>query len=181
MAAFLEVLTRCYRRPEMLSVNTRSLLAQTDDDWIQTILPDSVGRGVGWAQQRLAAHDARGRYLWILDDDDKCIRPELVSELKDIDAAHDPDVIMLRMDHGPRGVLPDDPFWGSYPTECHIGCSAYVVSSGMWLVNRDAFGSARYQSDLDFIQAVFDCMPCIYWHDVVASRVQRISMGMPEG
>ena len=54
--AFLQVLTRCYQRPEMLTANIRSLLEQTDPDWEQTCLVDSQGRGIGWSYENLAAH-----------------------------------------------------------------------------------------------------------------------------
>lgn len=179
-APFLEVLTRSYRRPNMLAENIRSLQAQTDPDYWQVIMYDALGRGVAWANAQLADYFPHARYVWLLDDDDVCIRPTLIAELKAIDAAHDPDVIMLRMDHGPRGVLPDDGYWGKTPAIAHIGCSAAVVSSGMWMTNREEWENGGYSADFHFIKAVFDCEPEIYWHDVIASRVQRISLGEPE-
>lgn len=180
MAAFLEVLTRCYKRPTMLAVNAGSLFQQTDDDWQQTHIVDDAGLGVGASYDRLAKQPVTGEYIWILDDDDMAIRETLVEELKAIAGEHDPDVIMLRMDHGTRGVLPDGPFWGSYPVCGHIGCSAYVVQRHVWQYHSRAFTPGDYNSDYRFICAVFDGQPEIYWHDVIASRVQRISLGLPE-
>lgn len=177
--AFLEVITRTYRRPNMLAVNQASLDFQTDDDWEQTILHDEDGIGVEGANGQMASFEPAGDYVWILDDDDMCIRDTLVRELKAIADAFDPDVIMLRMDHLHRGVLPGADEWGGMPVKGRIGCSAYVVRRETWLENRDAWW-ADYSADFDFITAVFDSGADIYWHDVVASKCQRISMGLPE-
>jgi len=180
--AFLQVLTRCYRRPRMLMHNIKSLEAQTDGDWQQTMLVDGEGRGVGEAQAALAnvAPYVRGAYVWVLDDDDVCIMPSLVAELKAIAAEHNPDVIMVRMDHERRGILPDDGHWQKPPVHSRIGASAYIVRRQVWQRHAQAYQSAHYASDFDFIQAVFESDPEVYWHDVIASKVQRISLGEAE-
>jgi hypothetical protein len=179
-APFLEVVTRCFKRVNMLMANMASLKAQTDPDWRQSFIIDDVGRGIGWAQEQLAEHAPAlyGRYIWILDDDDVCAQTTLVAELKAIAAEHDPDVIMLRMDHGPLGVLPNGN-WGHPPAQGHQGCSSYVVRREVFQRHADAWRSARYESDYDFIRAVWDGGPSVCWHDVVASRTQRISKGEP--
>lgn len=178
--AFLEVLTRTYHRPDMLAANTRSLLAQTDDDWIQTILPDNEGRGVPWAQERLEEYAPfiSGEYVWILDDDDRCIRDTFVEELKGIVIDHRPDVIMVRMDHKERGVLPPAG-WRQAPVHGLIGCSAYVVRREVFQLHAGVWGGAKYHSDFEFIRAVYGSGANVYWHDVIASEVQRISLGAP--
>lgn len=180
--AFLEVITRAYQRPIALAVNQASLREQTSDDWRQTLLVDDVGAGINASHVRLAENAPRltGAYVWLLDDDDECIRPTLVAELKAIAAEHDPDVIMLRMDHGKRGILPDDAHWERPPEVGRLGCSAYVVRRPVWQQHADAWRSARYESDFDFIAAVFETGPRVHWHDVVASRVQSIGLGRPE-
>lgn len=182
--AFLEVLTRVYKRPQMLAVNQASLDAQTDDDWEQTLLADEVGRGVGWSYEQLAAYadHLTGEYIWLLDDDDLCVYPTLVAELKAIAAAQDPDVVFVRMDHGERGVLPPDQFWGKPPRQGCIGCSAYIVRRAVWQVHAHVLAPGHYASDFTFIQAIWQHMPRwrFYWWDIIASRVQRISYGRPE-
>lgn len=178
---FLEVVTRCYLRPIMLAENQCSLDAQTDSDWSQMLLHDRQGYGVGISNQKMkrTAKRLTGDYIWILDDDDMAIRETLVEELKAIAAEHDPDVVMMRMDHGPRGILPDDDYWGRRPEIGHVGCSAYVVKRAVWLAHADAWRNS-YTADGEFIRAIFDSDPVVYWHDVVASRTQRISLGAPE-
>jgi len=179
-AKFLEVITRCYRRPNMLRENIASLQRQTDRDYQQVLLHDTVGRGVAWANEQLAQYTPEHAYVWVLDDDDMCIRPELVAELKAIAEECYPDVIMLRMDHAERGVLPDDAYWGKAPAIAHVGCSAYVVKLETWMAHRKAWHNGGYSADHSFIADVFASDPVVYWHDVIASKVQRISLGEPE-
>lgn len=180
--SFLQIITRCYRRPRMLIANIRSLEAQTDGDWQQTMLVDGEGRGVGAAQAALAnfAPYVSGEYLWLLDDDDKCIDAHLVADLKAIDAGCKPDMVMVRMDHGNGRVLPDDAHWQKEPRLSYIGCSAYIVRRSLWQRFAPVFGGAEYTSDFAFIDAIIGSDPDIYWHDVIASQVQRVSQGAPE-
>lgn len=181
--AFLEVLTRCYKRPKMLKHNQASLEAQTCDDWQQTLIVDEIGQGIGWAQLQLAeyAPELEGDYIWILDDDDMCRRNTFVAELKHIVEVRNPDVIMVRMNHGMRGILPDNHNWRGKPVVGRLGCSAYVIRREVWQKYAPAFATAHYASDFDFIAAVFEDDDIeVYWHDVIASQVQHISMGEPE-
>lgn len=180
--ALLEVLTRCYQRPKMLRHNIDSLLCQTCGDWQQTLLIDEVGRGVGWSYLELAryANELEGDYIWILDDDDMCIRNTLVNELAQIVESHNPDVIMIRMNHLERGILPSHT-WGKLPKMGDIGCSAFVVRRDIWATHSIEFERGDYSSDYHFIASVFDKPGLnVFWHDVIASQVQRISMGQPE-
>jgi len=181
MAPFLEVVTRCYKRPEMLARNQASLKTQTCENWTQTLLVDDVGRGVEWANENLGnyAPQLTGDYIWILDDDDECSRETLVEELYQI-AKYKPDVIMLKMDHGPRGILPDLGYWGEPPVHAHIGISAYVIRRELWQIYAGEWFPGVYFSDFVFIAAVFQSDPVVYWHNVIASKVQRISLGQPE-
>lgn len=180
---FLEILTRTFgKRARLLANNRRSLQAQTDPDFIATLLVDEFQAGVGLAQVMLAdyAHKLAGDYIWVLDDDDECTRPSLVAELKTIVAEHNPDVIVVKMDHGPRGVLPAVQNWGKRPCLAQIGSSGVIVRRSVWQAHADAFRSARYTSDFDFIDAVWNSEPAVYWHDVIASKVQMIGLGQKE-
>lgn len=179
MAPFLEIITRAYRRPEMLAVNQATLDFQTDSDWQQTIIRDPVGVGVAQVNARMRDFEPEGQYVWILDDDDMCIRDTFVAELKQIVETHQPDVIMVKMDHLHRGILPDDDVWGGKPVKGRIGCSAYVVKNETWRNNRKAWWH-DYSADYDFINAIFNSGANIYWYGVIASKCQRISMGAPE-
>lgn len=180
--AFLEVVTRCYRRPLMLQANMDSMAMQTDKDFIHTLLPDEIGRGVEWSYENMRdyAPQLQGDYIWILDDDDMCIRPSLIEELKEIVDDYGPGVIMLKMDHGQWGIKPSHS-WEKQPELGDIGCSAYVVNSYIWQHHAElAWKETRYQSDFDFITSIFQGGYDTRWWDIVASRVQRVSLGRPE-
>lgn len=181
-APFLEVVTRCYKRPMMLARNQASLQVQTCNDFKQTLLVDTLGLGLGWAAENLGMYAPHlvGEYIWLLDDDDECIRPTLVEELKEIVYFSHPDVIMLKMDHGPLGILPPAKDWGRDVALGRVGCSAFVVRRKVWQEYATAWLPGMYHSDFNFIAAVLESSPRVYWHDVVASRVQRISRGKPE-
>jgi len=178
--AFLEVVTRCYKRPQMLRHNRASLERQTCGDWTQTMLPDEEGRGIAWAYAQLAEFTPSGEYVWLLDDDDLCIDAELVSDLKTIASWVAFDVIILKMDHGNGQILPDKFHWERKPEQGHIGASAFVVSRATWMAHRHTFAPGRYESDFDFIRAVYAATDGVFWHDTIASRCQRISKGLPE-
>ena len=62
MRPFLSVVTRCYKRPDMLNENKASLRGQTDQDYEQLFIVDDVGRGVIRAAVRQGAPlgDLRG-------------------------------------------------------------------------------------------------------------------------
>lgn len=180
--AFLEILTRCYKRPGLLAIGQLSLAQQTDTDWMQTLLWDEVGAGIGASYERLAAYGPLlvGEYIWILDDDDVCIRPSLVAELKVIAQVDNPDVIMVKMDHGPRGVLPGLGNWQK-PPECGaVGVSAFIVRKSVWQAHAGAFLPGNYVSDFRFIAAIFASGASVHWHNVIASRVQVIGLGRAE-
>jgi hypothetical protein len=181
MRPFLEIVTRhLATRPTLLADNQASL-ARLGDDWTQTLLIDRVGRGVEWANGEMAGYGRwlRGEWIWILDDDDICIRPNLVSELQQLVGRSDADVIVMRMDHGPLGILPDNQVWMTTPTRGRIGCSAVVVRRRLWQMCAHAY-TARYDADYDFISAVFSKAAGVIWHDVIASRVQCIGQGRSE-
>ncbi len=182
MAPFLEIITRTCHRPRLLARNQASLATQSDPDFLQALIIDDVGRGVNWANANLAEQAGKlwGEYIWILDDDDLCTRQSLVRELKAISRQHQPDVIMMRMDHGERGILPDDSVWGKPPQHGRIGVSAYVVRREIWQQHASAWRSGVYHSDFDFIAAIFAAKPSVYWHNVIASQVQQIGRGQSE-
>ena len=142
---------------------------------------DVARAGVAASYRLLAEHDARGEWVWVLDDDDECTHAGLVADLRRI-VTEKPqtELVVVRMNHGPLGVLPDAATWGGPPVHGHIGASAYITRRDVWMAHRAAYLSLRYESDCDFAKAVWASNPAVVWHDVVASRVQRISYGAAE-
>lgn len=176
----LEIVTRhLATRPNLLRRNQASLVAQDSTDWIQTILADSVGRGIPWTHVRFRSFQPMGDYVWVLDDDDECIMPGFVSGLAAIVEKHHPSAIMVRMDHGSElGILPDDDHWGCRLQESEVGSSAIVASRNAWLNHRHAWGE-RYAGDYDFIRSVQEHEE-LYWWDVVASKISKRHLGAGE-
>jgi len=167
----------------MLERNQRSLQSQSDPDWVQSLIVDPVGLGVGASYDRLAHHEPQGDWVWILDDDDECAWRPLVADVRRIAAQYpEVQVVMVRMDHGVElGILPDTQVWGEQPLLGHLGVSSYIVRADVWKRHARAFSPGRYASDFDFIADVWQEKPTVYWHDVVASRCQNgRSMGAPE-
>lgn len=176
----LEIITRCYRRPNLLRFNQMSLDALDGDDWMQTLLVDSIGRGVGWSYANMAAFASQltGEYIWILDDDDCCIYPNLLNDLHKIVDDCQPEVIWIRMDHGGGRILPGNS-WNQKPILGDIGVSAFIVRRDIWQMNVNHFQN-DYCGDYHFANAIWSNTSKQVWLDIVASRVQRISVGLPE-
>ncbi len=167
----------------MLARNIASLQRQTSADWTQTLLVDEVGRGIDWSYRNLADYAPHlvGSYIWILDDDDECVSETLVHDLQIIALSTGAEVVMLKMDHGERGVLPDAAHWLQPPACGAIGVSAFVVERSLWRKHAPAMRQhAHYTSDYEFITAIWRDRPRTFWLDRVASRCQRISHGQPE-
>jgi hypothetical protein len=176
----LEIVTRCYKRPVMLAANQAALARQTDPDWRQTLLVDDLGIGVAAANARLADVQPVGRYVWVLDDDDLCMYDDLVHDLRKLETTKRPDVVFVRFDHGWLGVLPDDHRWRKQPDRGRIGGSGVIVRRDLWVHCCHQWRTGLYESDYDFVQAVYRAASSPHWLDVVAGRVQRISQGEPE-
>lgn len=168
-----EVVTRhTVGRVGFLAANMDSVKAMSGNV-LHTLLPDTERRGVAWANERLRSFEPTGDHVWVLDDDDLCICPSLARCIAVQADLYEPDMIMLRMDHGaPLGVLPDHEHWRQAPKLGYFGCSSFVVSRAHWLTCRDAWG-ARYEGDYDFIAHAYREAKAIIWHDCVASRCQR--------
>ncbi len=181
--AFLEVVTRTFRRPAGLQRNRASLAAQSDADYVHTVIVDDEGIGVEAANARLADVEPVGTYVWVLDDDDWCIEERLIERLKGIadNMRQAPAVFVVRMDHRELGILPDVGRWcGHVPPEGAIGASALIVRADVWRQYREWWRTGRYASDHDYIAAVLRGEDHVVWLDWVVSAISRRSVGRPE-
>lgn len=179
---FLEIVTRTFgRRPQMLARNQASLARLESDDWQQTLVVDDLGRGVAWACANLATVEARGEYLWVLDDDDVCCRQTLVDDLKGIVAQHDaPQVIMARAQHTLFGLLPSNATWGHAPVCGDVGTSCFVVRRDVWEAHRSAW-QAQYEADYLYIRHLWDTPGiAFHWWDALVAMYPQRSLGAAE-
>ena len=174
---FIEVVTRCYKRPKMLAENTASLDRQTFTDWEQTLLIDEVGIGLDQANAQLADFVPVGDYVWILDDDEIATRDSLFEEVYNIVNDTGADYVMVKMDHGFRGILP---LWQREPMPGAIGVSAAFIRRDVWEQCAHCWRKPGYMTDGQFMTAAFNAAERVEWHDVIGSMVQKISLGAPE-
>lgn len=177
---FLTVITRAYKRPHMLAANQRSLADQTDPDYEQVILRDEIGIGVA-AANVLIRHTiglVRGEYVLILDDDDLIVDMGLIANLKHLTADR-PGVVMVRWDHGERGILPYANYIGAIPPRGAVGGGSPIVRADLFRALAHTWG-ASYDGDYDYVTAVLTSGQPVVWHDKVVCAVQRISLGRPE-
>lgn len=155
-APFLSILTFTHR-PERLVQCMASVQRQTAvADVEHVIVPDYVGYGIVRGMfQRLSwyATALRGRYVWLLSDDDVVAAPDVVAALRH--AAHDaPEVIVGRVRKG-RADFPREgvPLAGAPVVRC-IDCVQYVVRRDIWLQHVTDYGH-RYAGDYDFAAALW--------------------------
>jgi len=177
--ALLEIITRTYKRPAMLRHNRASLERQSSHDWTQTMMIDHEGIGIAATYERLSTYEPGGDFVWLLDDDDLCVYEDLVADLYDVAFAHNPDVVMMKMDRDGH-ILPDKFTWQKPPQLGHVCVSCFIVKRAVWMRHRSAFAPGTYSSDFNFISDVFERDYEVYWLDVVASKCQRVSRGEPE-
>lgn len=180
---FLQIITRTFnRRPTMLARNQQSLAQLVEDDWHQTLVVDDKGRGVPWANQNLANVVAEGRYLWVLDDDDVCALPTLVSELRAVAEREGyPEVIVMRARHEKFGMLPSDANWRGAPVHGNCGFSNYFIRGDVWEAQRSMFRECEcYEADYRFIAQLWYSEMRFAWHDVVVAIYPQQSIGAAE-
>lgn len=156
----------------MLLRNQLSLQSQTSRDWEQTILVDEQRRGVEWANGNLATVEATGDYIWFLDDDNECLFNDFVRRLKaEAEANQNPELIIVRIDHGHLGILPNDLRWEQRPLEGMFDGGCLVIRRDIWNRYRHLW-QAEYCADFLFADALWDKLTSIHWWDVIAMRMQ---------
>jgi len=189
MRPFLTFVTGAYRRPNMLARCVASVEEQDDPDWEHIVLVDEDDYGIDGFHARLGADQDRyrGRYIYVLPDDDMLIVPDFVSGLKRIYAGCAPDIVMAKADKLELGILPDAAYWGGMPALGHVDMLNYVVEAELWKTHSASFTKrdhpyydGAFAGDFSFVWDLFQGEHSVYWWDRVVARSQRISRGAPE-
>jgi hypothetical protein len=171
---FLSIITRTYKRPRMLAKQMDSLDAQTDRDFEQIVIRDTVGFGVPMVNKMLRSVETPGDYVWIFDDDNIITDADFIKTLKEVVANESPDVIV--MDCLVRDtVLPIT--WP--PSHALVDVHCYVASQEMWNGCRYFWG-ARYDGDWDYGKALLESAKKVSRVRKVMVKTQKISKGAPE-
>ena len=180
MTPFLSIVTRCYKRPQMLRQCLASVDAQTCDKWEQLLIYDEVGRGVGWANRQFAAqaHHIAGAYVLMLDDDDAFACDDAVQMLQDA-TVDNPEMVIFRGDHLHHGILPTDKVWQKRPQATHISGQDFITRVDVWRRWIPYFGVER-MGDITFLNVVWPNVKNVVWLDKVLVKQQRVSLGAAE-
>ena len=175
---FLSVVTRCYKRPDMLAKNKASLRGQTDQDFEQLFIVDEVGRGIGWANQSLATAAPAGDYVMVLDDDDLLTDYRAIELLK-VAATDEPELVIFKAHHGPLGVLPSATVWEKRPIRGNIGGCDFISRRDVWEKHITAFGTMAC-GDYHYLRSLWQDEPEVVWLNEQLAAVQQIGKGRPE-
>jgi len=161
-----------------LAANQASLANMEDDDWIQTVVRDDIGRGVAWANANLATVAAQGDYVWILDDDDLCANPDLLGALKPLLGAP---VIAVRATHAVFRLLPHDRHWGGPPVLGDCTWSNYFVRGDVWEEHRSYLAQCDvYEGDYRFAAHLWEAVGPFALCDIVGAYYPRVGAGAPQ-
>jgi hypothetical protein len=186
---FLSIITRIYKRPQGLSKNQLSIDGLTDKDCEQIFITDNVGVGMLEANKAFSHTQVidmiEGEYVFLLDDDDFIVNPEMITDLKEACSSAvigTPDVIFFRMtikngmnnDH-----YPTEQCWLNKPLIAHIGGSCFVVKTEVYKKFIHNFGHARC-GDFYFINSVFEGGASQCWLDKLMCETGKVSRGKSE-
>lgn len=180
--AFLEVITRCYKRPKTLELNKQSLLKQSDQDYKQTFLIDDIGIGVPKANRglHLVAPKLTGDYIYILDDDDVIDYPYFIEDLKIGCSILNPALIIVKFYCINYGILPPNDMWYKKPELSKISMSSFVTRKDIYQKYSDYFHEAT-AADYNFVTNVYDFeKENVFWWNKVIGKTLRKSFGEKE-
>jgi hypothetical protein len=181
MRPYLSIVTRCCKRPTMLSECIGSVIALRDHDVEQVFIVDRDQVGVARANRLFAenTHRIDGEYVYILDDDTMITDSRFVGYIKKA-AKKNPDVIMFRSwrpQLNPH-ILPREAEW-RHPERLKVGstnCLTYVVRAGLWKENVHAFGVAA-GGDWEFLKTLRDQKCSFAWVNQIAGMTQQLGRG----
>jgi hypothetical protein len=178
---FMSFVTRVCKRPIQLLRCLESISCQTDQDFENVLLVDSVGVGVNKANEFFYEHRyrVRGQWVYMLDDDDMMIDNDFIAAIKQTVDDYNPDIIMVKASHMGM-ILPDALVWGKKPVGSHIGTPAFVVRNDIWREHIKEFGGHGYAGDFTFGLELFKHDYKIYWLDRVVCSVPFQHVGLTE-
>lgn len=184
---FLSIVTRVHgsKRPRGFQVN-QSSIRRLNGAFEQITITDKRGLGLHYANMSfvLVNPHIKGKYVYLLDDDDLINNSDMVNILKGIADEHDPDVIVFRMiiKNGQNNNLyPTETCWkAKAPIIAHIGGSCFVIKTEWFKKYIHHFGYPRF-GDFEFLKEVWRHKPKSYWHyEIMAETGGRPSHGKVE-
>lgn len=179
----LTFITRACRRPKMLSVCIRSVIAQTDPDWEQVFIPDLQQRGLVWANNAMAhnAHRVQGDWVFHLDDDCKLIEPRFVERARAHLEKHPHSEVIMAKTRRPQlatKVLPHPDVWGRKTAALlrKANGMCHIVRADVWRTCIPALGGGGGGAGR-FIASLINTGAEFSWLDMIGSETQQLGRG----
>lgn len=176
----VSVITRIHgdRRPEGFKKNQESI-SKMKGDFEQIFIKDKKGMGLYYANSsfQLVLSEIKGKFVYLLDDDDYLVDYNIFNDIKDIQA----DVIFVKVWIGIRGggIYPQDNVWEQSPVRGSIGGGCVFVSKEIYFKFIHHFAYER-MGDFEFISRVFDSGARCVWLDRIVSKTFKVSRGRIE-
>jgi len=171
---FLSIVTRTYRRPTMFAKCKASIDAQTDQDFEHIVIDDKIGVGIAQTYRNFQSLEVRGKFVFVLDDDNILTDTKFIERLKEVDKNGQPELIVGKIYRGGT-ILPA--VWP--PKHSSIDMMNVVVSQRLWNECRKNF-EPKYDGDFEFISAVWQKQPKIEFLDEPIGCTQAVMHGKPE-
>lgn len=179
MNPFITFYTPTYKRPTYLTICRMSVQMQTCRSFQHMVIVDDTGIGVDGMFRDIRRHakNIRGRYVYILSDDDKLLLPEGLEKVRAFAQANDnPPVIIVR-NHKWGKTFPL--LWKHEPVHTKIDTGNFIIRADVFKENADRFGEC-YEGDYVFIKHLWDKGYPFAWFDYEFSEMQVGGKGMTE-
>ena len=164
---FLTFAFRLTTRPAGIHKALSSLKKQTDQDFQTLCLIDDKGRGIPWANKNLkhTKQHVKGKYVYMLEDDDELQYNDLVKDLKAIVKGANPHVVMVKALIEGK-AYPSSMVWHNKPIISQIGTPCFIVSNEVYQKHVHA-EDVQKCGDYHFISDVWTKKYPTYWWDKV--------------
>lgn len=177
--SFMTFYTPTYKRPTYLAICKRSVQMQTCQDFQHMVIVDEVGIGVAGMFEDIHRHtDAiRGKYVFILGDDDCLLEPDGLARVKAFaEENNHPPVIIVR-NHKWDKTFPL--LWECAPEYLKIDLGNFIIRADVFIENAERFGKC-YEGDFVFIDYLWKAGYPFAWLDYVFSGMQIGGKGRTE-
>jgi hypothetical protein len=166
---FLTFVFRCTNRPAGIHRALSSLRKQTDQDFQTLCLIDDVGRGIPWANKNLkhTKQHVKGKFVYMLEDDDDFLHDDFIKDLKKIVSDHSPGVIMCKALIEGK-VFPKPLVWRNKPIISQIGTPCFIVSNAVYQRHVHA-EDVQKCGDFHFLSDLWPMKYPTYWWDQVVN------------
>lgn len=171
------ILTRMHgnRRPQGFALNQASI-KKLKGSFEQIFIKDKAGLGMFAANSsfQLAVPHIRGQWVYLLDDDDYMVDPDIIQKIKKSKA----DVVVVRA-LIKSTVYPPNALWEKRPKRAGIGGGCVFVRREHFIKYISHFTHER-MGDFEFIDCLFSANLKVEWMDRLVVKTFKVSHGKTE-